>query len=140
MVLLLFSSIAFAQDENEINAVKKVVKESYFNGAFNKLDTEAMRAGFHHTFAIFSAKGKEISAYPIDDWIAGIEKRKQSADFDIDKSKMDCKFISADVTGGCAAVKVELSREGKRVYTDYLSLLKFEDGWKIVAKVYHRHK
>ncbi|MEL1229541.1 MAG: nuclear transport factor 2 family protein [Candidatus Neomarinimicrobiota bacterium] len=26
------------------------------------------------------------------------------------------------------------------VYTDYLLLSKFDSGWKIVAKVYHRHK
>ncbi|TDI93056.1 MAG: hypothetical protein E2O76_17870 [Caldithrix sp.] len=25
------------------------------------------------------------------------------------------------------------------VCTDYLSLLKFDSGWKIVAKVYHKH-
>jgi predicted dehydrogenase len=33
-----------------------------------------------------------------------------------------------------------LSRDGKLVYTDYLSLLKFSSGWKIAAKVYHEHK
>ena len=34
----------------------------------------------------------------------------------------------------------ELSRGGKLVYTDYLSLLKHTNGWKISAKVYHQHK
>jgi hypothetical protein len=128
-----------ATNADEEAAVKKVVTASYFNGAFNKQDTEAMRAGFHPTFAIFSAKGKEISKYPIDTWIEGIEKNKARADFDPDKAKMDCKIMNVDVTGGCAAVKVEARKDGKLIYTDYLSLLKFEDGWKIVAKVYHRH-
>jgi len=140
LALLVFSSFILANDDAEVIAVKKVVKSSYFNGAFNKLDTEAMRTGFHPTFSIFSAKGKEISKYPIDTWITGIEKRKKAADFDISKSKMDCKIINADVTGGSAAVKVQISKDGTLIYTDYLSLLKFEDGWKIVAKVYHRHK
>jgi hypothetical protein len=120
--------------------VEKVVHESYFNGAFNRLNTEAMRKGFHPDFAIFSAKGNEISKYPIDTWIKGIEKNKLSADFDPSRSKMDCKIISTDVTEGCAAVKVEISKDGKKIFTDYLSLLKFDEGWKIVAKVYHRHK
>jgi hypothetical protein len=40
---------------------------------------------------------------------------------------------------GRAAAKIEISKNGKMVYTDYLSLLKFEDGWRIVAKVYHAH-
>ncbi len=36
--------------------------------------------------------------------------------------------------------KVEASKNGRLIYTDYLSLLKFEDDWKIVAKVYNAHK
>ncbi|MGB3863601.1 MAG: hypothetical protein WA915_16095, partial [Candidatus Aminicenantaceae bacterium] len=45
--------------------VEKVIRSSYFNGAFNDLDTESMRKGFHPDFAIFSAKGNTISRYPI---------------------------------------------------------------------------
>lgn len=119
--------------------VEKVIKASYFDGAFNDLDTVSMRKGFHSDFAIFSAKGNEISRYPIDTWIKGIEKRKQDPNFDKSNSKMDCKIASLDVTGECAAAKIEISKDGKMVFTDYLSLLKFDDGWKIVAKVYHRH-
>ena len=119
--------------------VEKVIQESYFNGAFNDLDTENMRKGFHPDFAIFSAKGNEISRYPIDVWIKGIEKRKQDPNFDKSKSKMDCKIASLDITEGCAAAKIEISKNGKMIYTDYLSLLKFDDGWKVVAKVYHAH-
>ena len=52
---------------------------------------------------------------------------------------MDCKIASLDITGGSAAAKIELSRDGKMIYTDYLSLLKFDDGWKIAAKVYYAH-
>jgi hypothetical protein len=119
--------------------VKKVIQASYFNGAFNDLDTASMRKGFHPDFAIFSAKGNEISRYPIDAWINSTEKRKQNPNFDKAQAKMDCKIASLDLTEGCAAAKIEISKNGKMVYTDYLSLLKFDDGWKIVAKVYHAH-
>jgi hypothetical protein len=119
--------------------VENVIQASYFNGAFNDLDTVSMRKGFHPDFAIFSAKGNEISRYPIDVWIKGIEKRKQDPNFDKAQAKMDCKIANLDVTGECAAAKIEISKDGKMVFTDYLSLLKFDDGWKIVAKVYHRH-
>ena len=119
--------------------VEKVIQSSYFNGAFNDLDTVSMRKGFHPDFAIFSAKGNEISRYPIDAWIKGIEQRKQDPNFDKAQAEMDCKIASLDVTEGCAAAKIEISKNGKIVYTDYLSLLKFDDGWKIVAKVYHAH-
>lgn len=119
--------------------VAEVIKSAYFNGAFNDMNTASMRQGFHPDFAIFSAQGNEISRYPIDVWIKAIEKRKQDPNFDKATAKMDCKIISLDVTGGAAAAKIEMSKDGKMIYTDYLSLLKFTDGWKIVAKVYYTH-
>ncbi len=53
---------------------------------------------------------------------------------------MECKIVSLDVTGGAAAAKIEISKDGRLVYTDYLSLLKFTDSWKIAAKVYQAHQ
>lgn len=123
----------------DAKAIRALVDSAYFNGAFNKLDTKAMSKGFHKDFAIFSARGDELSRYEIETWIQGIEKRKAAADFDASKSKMDCKIVALDVTGGSASAKIELYRGGKLIYTDYLSFLKFTDGWKIAAKVYHKH-
>jgi hypothetical protein len=137
LTLLIFTNL-FGWDSQA--AVEKVIKSTYFNGAFNDLDTIAMEKGFHPDFAIFSAKGNELGKYPIATWIKGIEKKKKDPNFDQKKALMDCKIVKLDVTGGCASAKVELRKNGKLIYTDYLSLLKFDDGWKIVAKVYHRHQ
>ena len=138
LVVFLVSSVpALADDKADIETV---IKASYFNGAFNDLDPQAMRQGFHPEFAIFSADGEDLGRYPIDAWIMGIEKRKQDPNFDPAKAKMECKIVSLDVTGGAAAAKIEISKDGRLVYTDYLSLLKFSDGWKIAAKVYQSHK
>ena len=133
---LVSTSLLSADDKSDI---EQVIKSSYFYGAFNGLDTESMRKGFHPDFAIFSASGNKISRYPIDTWIKNIENRKKAADFNLESQKMDCKIVSLDITGGSAAAKIELSKDGKMVYTDYLSLLKFDDGWKIAAKVYFAH-
>ena len=135
--LLIVGNI-FAGDDRA--AVKQVINRAYFNGAFNDLDTKAMQRGFHPDFAIFSAKGRQLNKYPIATWIKAIEKKKNDPGFDPQKAIMDCKIVSLEVTGGCASAKVELFKKGKQIYTDYLSLLKFEDGWRIVAKVYHSHK
>jgi len=138
VIVFLVSSVpAGADDKTDIETI---IKASYFNGAFNDLDTQAMRQGFHPEFAIFSADGEDLSRYPIDVWIKGIEKRKQDPKHDSSKAKMDCKIVSLDVTGGAAAAKIEISKDGRLVYTDYLSLLKFSDGWKIAAKVYQAHQ
>jgi len=53
--------------------------------------------------------------------------------------KTECKFLNIDITGNAAMAKIELHREGKLIFTDYLFLYKFKDSWKIVNKIYFRH-
>ena len=125
----------------EEEAVKELVMKAYVNGAFNKLDTKAMSKGFHEDFAIFSANGEQIRKYPIAKWIENTEKKKADNYDPADpKNIWEPTFALVDVTGGSAQVKIELRNQGKHIFTDYLSLLRFDSGWKIVAKVYHRHE
>ena len=124
MLVFGFSILAFTSIENHNTeaekAIKEVILKSYVNGAFNALDADAMRNGFHPDFAIFSANGEDINKYPIATWAEKTEKRKSDPEFDAAKNKWDHKFASVDVTGGSAAVKIELSRDGELRYTDYL--------------------
>jgi len=141
---ILISTLAFAikksEEKENVDAVKELVLKAYVNGAFNELDADSMQKGFHEDFAIYSTKGEEISKYPIGDWVASVRKRRDDGyDASAEKNIWKPTFASVDVTGGAAQVKVELRNQGKHVYTDYLSLLKFESGWRIVAKVYHKH-
>ena len=52
LILVLGSSVP--ADAGDAADIERVIKASYFNGAFNDLDTDAMRRGFHPDFAIFS--------------------------------------------------------------------------------------
>lgn len=134
-------TVAVAQESPDAaDEVRAVVEDCYINGAFNALDPDAMVRGFYPDFAIFSADGEQIKRYSIDDWVAGVRKRKASPDFDPADNVWEHKLPIIEVTGGAASVKVELYRNGKLVYTDYLSLLRFDSGWRIVAKVYHKHE
>jgi hypothetical protein len=45
--------------------------------------------------------------------------------------------LSVDVTGNVAISKIEFYEGGKKKFIDYLSLIKFEDGWKIVSKIFY---
>ncbi len=133
-------SVSDLRAGSDADEIKALIEASYVHGAFNELDPDAMARGFHPDFAIFSPKGEEIGKYPIADWVKSTANRKASEEFDPAKNLWEHRFASVDVTGNAAAVKIELSHEGKHVYTDYLSLLKFDSGWRIVAKVYHRHE
>jgi len=136
LMLALLAGPALANDEAEIKAM---IEESYVHGAFNELDPDAMREGFHEDFAIFWAEGEEIGKYPIATWADGVEKKKADSDFDPAQNVWGHEFAMIDVTDGTAMVKLELSHEGEHVYTDYLLLLKFDSGWRIVSKVYTKH-
>lgn len=86
ILLLGVTVFAFTTSEQHDTAAEKAVKDlilkSYVNGAFNALDPEAMRSGFHPDFAIFSAKGEDIGKYPIEQWATGTEKKKNDPEFD----------------------------------------------------------
>ena len=47
------------------------------------------------------------------------------------------KFLFIDIAGNVAVAKIEFY-EGKELnFIDYMSLIKFEDGWKIISKIAH---
>ncbi len=126
---------------HEEAAIKELLETGYIHGAFNELNPKAMTKTFHKDFAIFSpGKEGEINRYPIKNWVEGTKKRKADPNFDPASNKWEHKFRRVDVSGRAAHVELELHKDGKLVYTDYLSLLKFEDDWKVVAKVYHQHE
>ena len=141
LVAAITISFAFTSKDSEAESeVKELVLKSYVNGAFNELDAAAMIKGFHEDFAIYSPRGEAISKYPIAAWADGVAKRKNdNYDASDPKNKWEHKFAIVDVTGHAAQVKIELLNQGKHVYTDYLSLLRFNSGWRIVAKVFQEH-
>ncbi len=142
VLLSLATLTATSEDAQDaaVGEIKSLIESSYVHGAFNALDPEALEHGFHPDFAIFSPKGEDIRKYPIAKWVEGTAKRKASADFDPATNLWQHRFVSVDVTGHAASVKIELSQDGELVYTDYLSLLKFDSGWRVVAKVYYHHE
>ncbi len=47
------------------------------------------------------------------------------------------KFLFIDVSGNAAVAKIEFLEGESLNYIDYLFLIKFDDGWKIVSKIAH---
>jgi Putative lumazine-binding len=133
-ILLLHEAALFAQSDEE--AVKQVVTSAYIEGIQNRGDVAAIRKGFHPSFNMLRLTDNNIAPLPIEEWITNLEKSKaQNTPF----AKTTGKFINVDVTGNAAVVKLELYREEKKVFTDYIVLYKFTEGWRIVSKTYFRH-
>jgi hypothetical protein len=137
LVFLCCSGIgAYAQSSDE-EAIKNVITTAYVEGIHNRGKTEDIRKGFHTTFNMLRLVDNEIKPFPIEEWIAAIEKAKKENS--APQPRTEGKFINVDITGNAAVVKLELYREGKKTFTDYLVLYKFAEGWRIVSKTFFRH-
>ena len=114
-----------------------VVQMAYVDGIHRNSDAAAMKAGFHEDFVMFVNADEGVKMVTRDDWAARIEK----AGSDPNRKTYDISAVVENVgqSGNAAVVKVELSRDGKHVFTDFLSLYKTPEGWKIIAKIYQRH-
>ncbi len=137
LILLLFCLPFALSAQSEEEAVIKVVQEAYIDAMQNLGDLELARKGFHPDFEMLVFRSGQMSKLPIGTWIERVEQRK--ANPATTPPNISGKFLDVEITGTVAIVKLELHRNGNRIFTDYISLYKFEDGWKLVSKVYYQH-
>ena len=143
IVLMLVSIRLFAQSDIDIAAekaaIQKVTQDAYADGMINEGNIEAAREGFHPGFAILGVSNNSLWKYPIYRWIESVEQRKKEGKIPPEK-KVTFLYPLIDIIGNAAIAKIEFFEEEKLKYTDYLSLYKFEEGWRIVNKIFFEHK
>lgn len=146
LVLSLLFSITFdvnAQSitiEEEQEAIKKVVQTAYVEGLQNEGNAIKIDDGFHPGFNLLGiGKGDQMWKLPIYTWKERALKDVEAGNRPKEGDKLvNVEFLSVDVTGSAAVVKLAFFVGGKKTYVDYLSLYKFESGWKIVNKIFYK--
>jgi hypothetical protein len=136
LALLAFAITTFAQSADE-TAIKSVITSAYIEGIQNRGSIDDIRKGFHPSFTMLRVVDNNVKPLPIEEWITNLEKARK--DNPAAPPRTDGKFISVDVTGTAAVAKLELTREGKKTFTDYLVLAKFTEGWRIISKSFYRY-
>ena len=139
--LLLFSLLAAdtAALDMEKSAVKKVILSAYRDGICNVGDVAAIDKGFHPDFNLLMLQENKLGKLPIAKWKEYVTKNKAAGKYPPEE-KVAFKFLFVDVIGNAAAAKIEFYKGKTLAYTDFLLLYKFNDGWKLVSKIYHQHK
>jgi hypothetical protein len=137
LVIVSAAAAGTAANEADKNAVVQVITDAYINGVHAKPDAAAMRRGFHPDFRMLVLTDGKMTAVTLDEWASRVEK--SAANPNAARPAIKADFPEVNVTGGAASVRVEVFRDGKHTFTDYLLLYKFADGWKIVSKTYHTH-
>jgi hypothetical protein len=118
----------YAQANPDEAAVREVVNHYLHGLKFN--DVESLKKAFYPDAKLFWVKrDKTLGQLTQEDWYKGFASNAGQ------EEKGDLQITAVDIVGNAASVKVVEVYE-KSKYTDYLSLLKFAEGWKIVNKIY----
>jgi len=126
--------LAASAAEGDRAAIESVIKAAYVEGVHVKGDPALMRKGFHPDFKMFVLREGALTTLTLDEWAGRIEKgaRERTGP----APQIRAEFPIVDVTSNTAVARVEIHRDGKHIFTDYLSLYRFADGWKIVGKIF----
>jgi hypothetical protein len=132
LILVLFilavQLTAYSQSTSDDTAVRETVNHYLHGLKFN--DVESLKKAFYPDAKLFFIKrDKSLGQLTQEDWYKGFASSAGQ------EEKGDLQITAVDITGNAASVKV-VEIYDKSKYTDYLSLLKFADGWKIVNKIY----
>ncbi len=114
---------------NEIPAIESVV-QTYFDGLYEG-DTKKLGAAFHEVSHLYSMGPGGVVDLPRAKWFEMVASRGSGKTKGLTRRD---RIVSIDMSGPeTAFVKVECQLP-PRYFTDYLLLLKGNDGWKIVSK------
>ncbi len=104
----------------------------YFDGFYDS-DVATLKRIFHPNAHLYSAADGPLVDDDMDAVYARVEARTAPAS--LGQPRMD-KILSIDKSGPESALaKVQIAI-GDRFYTDYLTMLKVDGGWRIISKTW----
>ena len=119
-------------------AIRRVIEEGYIQGIHEEQDAAKVEWGFHPEFRMLVRRDGEIAKVGPEAFLEmTIGRRKDSPASFEEPLTFETPLI--DVEGNAAVVRVDISREGKHLFTDFILLYEFGEDWKIVSKVFHGH-
>ncbi len=119
-------------------AVRRVIAEGYVEGIHEAQDAVKVEWGFHPEFRMLVRKGDGIAKVGPEAFLEMmIERRKEDPAFFAQPLAFETPSI--DVEGNAAVVRVEITRAGNHLFTDFILLYKFGEDWKIVSKIFQSH-
>jgi hypothetical protein len=118
---------------SEVAAIEKVL-QVYFDGLYEG-DTKKLGEAFHPASHLYSAAADGKAAdWPRADWFKMVEGRPSA------KSKGSARadrIVSIDFSGPTTAFAKVECQIPPRYFTDYLTLLKVDGRWQVIAKAFH---
>jgi Putative lumazine-binding len=105
---------------------------TYLDG-LHEGDTEKLGRAFHEGSHLYWMEGGAVSDWPRAKWFEMVKGRPSAKSKGLKRTD---RIVSIDLSGPeTAFVKLECSIH-PRYFTDYLTLLKLKDGWRVVSKTF----
>lgn len=132
LFLLLIAGITGVQaGAQDAKAIEAVITSSYIEPLYQQGDPDKIRDGFHEEFHMYILHQGEFMIRTRDEWI---ERIKRSRANDPEPRNFSWHFDMIDAQDQTAIVKLSIKENNKLKYVDYLTLYKFEEGWKVITK------
>ena len=104
----------------------------YFDGLYHS-DIESLKKAFDPDAFLHGYFEGQLAHVPFKAWLKQVEGRPAPSK---NGEAYDMKIVSVDITDNIAQVKVFDFYLGK-FFTDYLSMMKVNDSWLIMNKMFH---
>ncbi len=138
-LLLVFVAGCFAQtSEEEKEAIIELVKVSYIGAAHNNIDIDVLKKGFHDDFTWQGLHDDRLIIWNLKQWIILLEREKWLRPDWNDRTTAEIEVIGLE--DSAAIAKVDIYNDRIRESTDFLSLYKLADGWKITNRISKQHE
>ncbi|QCX02181.1 nuclear transport factor 2 family protein [Aggregatimonas sangjinii] len=122
---LLMFGIQNVKAQTDLEAITSTLLD-YLEGTANG-EPERVKSAFHDDLNLYSVANDTLQVWYGQDYVGGIKQGK--------KSNRIGRIVSIDYENDAAIGKIEIMMPGpKRIYTDYLMLLKYQGRWKIIHK------
>jgi ubiquinone/menaquinone biosynthesis C-methylase UbiE len=136
---LFFVAQCFAQTKGEEKeAIVELIKESYVGAAHNNIDIDVLKKGFHENFTWQNMHHGRSFITTLRQWIILLDREKWLRPDWNDRTTAEIEVIG--IEGNAAVAKVDIYNNQVHDFTDFLSLYKFTDGWKITYRISERHE
>lgn len=111
-------------------AITKTI-EAYVAGGKSGKSTD-MKPAFHSGATMFGYVEDRLLGGPIQNLFEWNDKNGPA-------TELQSRIASIDIEGTIASVRLELDNWTGHKFTDMFTLLKTDDGWKIISKVFYLH-
>ena len=125
LTVFIFFATQTGNAQTDLEAITATLMD-YVEGTANG-EPERVKKAFHSELNLYSVANDSLRVWYGQDYAGGIKQGK--------KSNRIGRIVSIDYENDAAMAKIEIIIPGpKRIYTDYLLLLRYQSQWKIIHK------